>query len=110
MNHKCADPEKCGRPQVGPGHPRTGWINVKTAGTRGSTWWCSTTCLITGLLGVAERPDVGRCPLCINRHDRDHRCGVCNTQPHIARPAPRPVQLYDQARQGIALLQQDQSA
>lgn len=104
----CQDPEKCGRAQVGAGHPTKGWIKTHVAGDKAADrWWCSARCLIAGLDFVDSRPDVGQCPLCINRHDRDHRCGVCNTQPHIARPAPRPVHLYDQARQGIALLQQD---
>lgn len=100
----CADSEKCGRPQIGPGHPRAGWLNVKTAGTKGSTWWCSAQCLITALCGdgVTARPDIGRCLLCINRHDRDHRCGVCNTRPQLVHPAPRPIRLFNHAQRDLA--------
>jgi hypothetical protein len=104
----CQNPEKCGRPITG--HPKAGWIKARVAGQGGADrWFCGLQCLVRGLAEHVPggRPDVAVCPLCINRHDRDHRCGVCNTQPHIARPAPRPVHLYDQARQGIALLQQD---
>lgn len=33
------------------------------------------------------RPDVGDCAYCIQRHDRDHVCPVCNTKPQLT-PGP----------------------
>lgn len=92
--HTCTDTEKCGQPQIGPGHPRKGWINVKTAGVAGSTWWCSTTCLARALTGTSPRSDVATCPACINRHDRAHRCPACNTTPHIVSTVVAPKRLY----------------
>jgi len=104
MKHTCRRPETCGQPTTNRGRVPNGFIKTHTAGTDDSRWWCSTQCLISGLTAtiVAARPDVAACPLCINRHDRGHRCGVCNTQPHIVRPAPRPVQLFDHARRDLA--------
>lgn len=100
--HTCTDPDKCGHPQTGPGHPRKGWINVKVAGTAGSTWWCSTACLAAHLThGTTVRVDVATCPTCINRHDRGHRCPACNTAPHITSPLIPPRRLYQRAHDAI---------
>lgn len=98
----CTDPETCGHPQNGAGRPRKGWVKVHIAGHPiADTWWCSTTCAAAGLAGVAGRLDVATCPACINRHDRGHRCSVCNTVPHLIAGAPVPTRLYDNARRGI---------
>lgn len=35
----------CGQPQNGPGHPRKGWIQTKTAGGRQALWHCSWHCV-----------------------------------------------------------------
>lgn len=108
---QCADPTKCGRPQQGQGHPKKGWIKTHVAGQRGSdAWWCSATCLVVDLTqsGRVERPDVARCPLCVNRHDRGHRCPICNTAPQLIAPRPTPAtRLYDNARRGMDLLRKD---
>ena len=90
----CADPEKCGRPQVGQGHPRKGWIRTHVAGTADSTkWWCSLRCLITGMTGQpgADRDDVATCVVCTNCHDRDHRCPVCGSRPQQVQGIPTPA-------------------
>ncbi|WP_346007270.1 hypothetical protein [Janibacter terrae] len=100
--HACALPEKCGRPQDGPGHPRKGWLNVKVAGIAGSTWWCSPTCLAANLThGDTLRVDVATCPTCINRHDRAHRCPACGTTPHITAPVVPARRLYQRAHDAI---------
>lgn len=98
--HTCALPEKCGRPQVGPGHPRKGWLNVKTAGVAGSTWWCSPACLMRSLTRD-HRVDVAACPACINRHDRGHRCPACGTAPHITTHVVAATRLYQRAHDSI---------
>ena len=83
MTTTCTDTERCGQPQVGAGHPRKGWLNLKVAGVGGSTWWCSRECLVTGLLDVTPRPDVAVCGHCINRHERGHACPACGSRPQI---------------------------
>lgn len=40
----CADPEHCGYAQLGAGHPRRGWINVRSPGQKG-VWCCSWACV-----------------------------------------------------------------
>lgn len=89
----CADPTKCGRPQNGPGRPRKGWIHTKVAGQTGTDrWWCSIRCLIHGFTQAVHdaRDDVALCVMCINRHDRGHRCPSCNTTPHLTQAQPVP--------------------
>lgn len=102
----CTQPDRCGHPQDGPGHPRKGWLQLKTAGIPRTTWWCSPTCLTHHLItlitptpaAAAPRPveprhDVAACPACINRHDRGHRCPTCGSAPQlpqlVAVPKPR---------------------
>lgn len=90
----CADADKCGRPQDGPGHPKKGWIRTHVAGAANSTrWWCSLRCLIAGFTQteVTSRDDVALCVTCINRHDRDHRCPLCGNAPQITRAVPTPA-------------------
>ena len=93
MNHQhCTDPEKCGRPIKG--HPKAGWIKARVAGQDGADrWWCSLACLVRDLSAATAqgRPDVALCVACIDRHDRDHRCPVCGTQPHVVRGVPTPA-------------------
>ena len=87
----CADTDKCGRPQHGPGHPRKGWIRTHIAGDADSTrWWCSLACLIHGFTQtlVTARDDVALCVPCINRHDREHRCPACGSTPHLTQGTP----------------------
>lgn len=107
----CTNPEQCGRPQTGPGHPKKGWIKTHTAGSKtADRWYCSTTCLITDLVGAISRPDVAACAHCANRHDRDHRCPICGSAPQntgIRTPARR---LYDHARQAIEATTREETA
>lgn len=51
----CGDP-RCGRPQEGPGHPRSGWIRLHVAGSPDKdTWWCSRRCIGAGTMTWATR-------------------------------------------------------
>ena len=88
--------DRCGRPQDGPGHPRSGWIKVHAAGKGGGPdlWFCSPRCLVRAFApGVATQiaadmtaravagQDVATCPACITRHERGHRCRSCGHAP-----------------------------
>ena len=35
------------------------------------------------------REDVGRCPICINRHDKGHVCPACGSRPQVSAVAAR---------------------
>lgn len=36
---------RCGLPQVGAGHPRKGWVQVKVAGEQHKLWFCGWPCV-----------------------------------------------------------------
>ena len=110
----CIHPDLCGQPRNKTGKAPKGWVKANVSG-QPAAWYCGPDCAYQALTGrrapaqpapvtppTGARHDVADCPLCVNRHDRQHRCGVCNTQPQIVRPAPRPVQLFDHARRDLA--------
>lgn len=41
------DEERCGQPQNGPGHPRRGWVQIRTGAER--PWFCGLTCALRWL-------------------------------------------------------------
>lgn len=51
-------------------------------------------------LDRVARPDVGNCPYCIKRHDRDHVCPVCNSKPQVAPVVRRADVVALEARRG----------
>jgi hypothetical protein len=97
----------CGRPRTKHGPPPKGWIFVRLSRAEGA-WYCGAEHAAAAIRATVEPPpittvtappveprhDVATCPLCINRHERDHRCGVCNTRPQLARIAEPPQRPY----------------
>jgi hypothetical protein len=103
----CIEPA-CGQPRTKHGPPPKGWIFVRPSRTEGA-WYCSPACAWAGIATTpppiaatapTPRPDVATCPLCTNRHDRDHRCGICNTRPQVVHVADRTVELYHHHTEG----------
>ena len=94
MSHE----HRCGRSvnEIRGRLPR-GFVRIQTTGTGDGPgrWFCSADCAINALAHTVKRADVATCPLCINRHDRDHRCPACGSRPQLTAVRPTPaVRLY----------------